>query len=59
MRSWKTTVAGISAILAALAGIGSAIGAGTPIDYPSAISAIIAGIGLITAKDANVSGPAK
>lgn len=56
--SWRTTVAGIGAILVAA---GSAIGAHfdndplTVADWGSVVAAIVAGIGLIMARDAKVS----
>lgn len=56
MKSWKTTLAGICAILAALANVGNAIAAGTAIDYPATIAIILPAIGLIFAKDSNVTG---
>lgn len=58
MKSWKTTAAGIGAILVAA---GSAMTAmfdadtTTVPDWGAVIAAIIAGIGLITARDNNVS----
>lgn len=54
-KSPRTTVAGIAAIVAAIAGAASAWANGQPVDYASALAAIMAGIGLITARDANVS----
>lgn len=58
MKSWKTTIAGIGAILVAA---GSALSAlfdmdpQTVPDWGAVLSAIIAGIGLITARDNNVT----
>lgn len=58
MKSWKTSAAGIGAILVA---IGSALTAhfdGDPVtvpDWGAVIAAIIAGIGLLAARDNNVS----
>jgi len=46
----KTTFAGIAAILTAAAGILN--GWPEAVDWPAAISAIIAGVGLIMARDA-------
>lgn len=46
----KTTFAGIAAILTAAGGILN--GWPEAVDWPAAISAIIAGVGLILAKDA-------
>ena len=57
MTSWKTTVTGILTIVVA---IGSAaitfLKSGTLPDFGILASAITAGIGLITAKDSNVTG---
>jgi uncharacterized membrane protein YhiD involved in acid resistance len=56
--SWRTTTAGIGAILVA---IGSALAAHfdsdptTVSDWGAVVAAIIAGIGLIAARDAKVS----
>lgn len=52
MSNWKTTSAGIGAILIAVGTIFSAIAHGTPVDWSSSIAAVMAGIGLIAAKDA-------
>lgn len=52
MSNWKTTSAGIGAILIAVGTIVSAIAHGTPVDWSSSIAAVMAGIGLIAAKDA-------
>lgn len=46
----KTTAAGIAAILTAAAGI--LTGWPDAVDWPAAVSAIIAGVGLILARDA-------
>lgn len=58
MKSYKTTIAGVCAILAALAGAGTAWANGTSIDIPSLIAAIVAGVGLIAARDNNKSSEA-
>ena len=55
-RNWKTTTAGILAI--ALAGLQIYTNPASLAD-PQILGAIVAGIGLITAKDHNVSGEAK
>jgi hypothetical protein len=58
MKSWKTTVAGIGAILVA---VGSALSAmfdadpSTVADWGAVVAAIIAGVGLIAARDNGVS----
>jgi hypothetical protein len=54
MKNWKTTAAGISAIMLAIGSALSAISAGTPIDYTAVIAAVLAGVGLVMAKDASV-----
>jgi len=56
MKSWKTTLAGVCAIVSALAAAGSAIAVGHPVDYMTTFAAVMAGVGLITAKDSNVTG---
>jgi len=55
MSNWKTTTAGIGAILVAVGTVVGAIAHGTPVDWSTAIAAIMAGIGLIAAKDAKGS----
>lgn len=55
MKNRNTTVAGIGAILVAVGSLLTALfdgDAATAPDYASAVAAIIAGIGLILAKDA-------
>lgn len=55
MKNTKTTLAGIGAILVAVGGALKAIFDGDPtttFDITSTVAAIIAGVGLITAKDA-------
>jgi len=52
MHNYRTTIAGVCAIVAALAGAGAALANGAPVDYPSVLAAIMAGVGLITAHDA-------
>jgi hypothetical protein len=52
MNNWKTTVAGIGAILTAVGTVAVALSHGTPVDWSTAIAAVMAGIGLIAAKDA-------
>lgn len=56
LASKKTTILGILAILGALVSAGSSMLQGHPVDFASVASAIMAGIGLITAKDHNVTG---
>lgn len=55
MRSWKTTVTGVLAIVTAIISVATALIAGHAPDYPAAISAVMAGIGLISARDNNVT----
>ena len=55
MTSWKTTVAGICAIIAAVAGAVHGVLVGGVVDWTSCMSAVMAGIGLISAKDKNVT----
>lgn len=55
MNNRNTTIAGIGAILVAIGSVLNAMFDGDPAtnaDFASAVSAIIAGIGLILAKDA-------
>ena len=54
MQSWRTTVSGIAAILAAVAGVAAAIANGQPVDWTSAFAAVMAGVGLIAARDNRV-----
>jgi hypothetical protein len=51
MKSWKTSVLGVIAIISAVSGAASALLQGHPVDFPSVIAAIMAGVGLIAAKD--------
>ena len=58
MKSWKTTVAGIAAILTAGGAALTAISDGNPAtepDYAALIAACIAGLGLLFARDNNVT----
>ena len=56
IKNYKTTILGILAIVAAIIGAATSILNGLPVDYASIVAAIMAGIGLITAKDSNVTG---
>lgn len=59
MTNWKTTVTGILTIVVALGS--AALGffeSGSVPDLGTLVAAITAGIGLITAKDGNVTGGA-
>lgn len=55
MKSWKTSLAGIAAILTALATAIGAFAQGHPIDYGTLVPAVLAGIGLLAARDVNVT----
>lgn len=56
LKNWKTTITGVLAIIAAVTGAATALMNNHPVDWPSVIGAVTAGIGLITAKDSNVTG---
>ena len=58
MKSWKTTVAGVILIVNAIITVVSALIQDPPavIDWNTVILNIIAGIGLIVAKDTQVTG---
>lgn len=51
MKNWKTSAAGVGAILCAIGSALSALSAGTPVDYTPVVVAIVAGVGLIFARD--------
>jgi hypothetical protein len=58
MKSWKTTTTGALAIIAALASAAQLLLDGNPAtnpDYTAIGAAVMAGIGLMSARDANVS----
>lgn len=58
MKSWKTTVGGIGAILASVGGALQALFDGNPLtnpDWTAVSAAVMAGIGLISARDNNVT----
>lgn len=60
-RSWETTIAGIGAILVAIGGAATAYFDGDPatvVDWEVTLAAIVAGIGLIRARDNNKSSEA-
>lgn len=52
MKNYKTTLAGIGAILVAVGSAIKSFATGVPIDYATVIASITAGIGLICAHDA-------
>ena len=53
--SWKTTLAGLAAICAALAHICDCLSTGKPIDWTIASTGLMSGIGLLFARDNKVS----
>jgi len=58
-KSWKTTGAGVAAIVVAAGAILTALTDNDPAtnpDWAALVAAVIAGIGLICAKDSNVTG---
>ncbi len=61
-KSWKTTTLGICTILGALVAAATAAldgNAETAVNIEATLTAIMAGVGLIMAKDFNVSGTSK
>jgi len=59
MKNWKTTVMGLLLIVGALSGAGYQALSGKPVDTAAVAAAIVTGLGLLVAKDFNVSGTAK
>ena len=57
MKNWKTSAAGVGAILCAIGSALGALSAGTPVDYTPVIVAIIAGVGLIMAHNEGLGVP--
>ncbi len=58
-KNWKTTGAGIAAVVVAAGAILTAMTDNDPAtnpDWAALVAAVIAGVGLIFAKDGNVSG---
>ena len=55
MKSYKTTLAGIAAILVAAARVLTGFSDGTAVDWTAVIGAVIAGVGLIAARDNDVT----
>lgn len=55
MKSWKTTLAGVGAIVGGIAIALKAVAAGDFSKFPEVIAAVTAGIGLIAARDNNVT----
>ena len=56
MKSWKTTTLGVLTIAGALIGAGVHLLQGQTVDWSTVSAAIMAGAGLISAKDHNVTG---
>jgi len=59
MKSPKTTISGIIAILLAAGNAAQGYINGTPVDMAATLAAIMAGIGLLMSKDFNLSGTGK
>ena len=57
LTNWKTTLTGVATLLTALAGLLHDLGTGGSITGD--LSAILGGIGLVFAKDWNVTGGSK
>lgn len=57
--NWKTSSAGIASIGTGVGDIVHSLSAKTPVNWQVDIGAIIVGIGLLTAKDSNVTGGTK
>ena len=58
MKSWKTSAAGIAAILVALGGAVQVLFDGNPATNPDwnvTVAAVLAGVGLMTARDNKVT----
>ena len=55
MKSWKTTVTGILTIVIAAGTAAKLLLSGSQPDWPATIAAVMAGFGLIAARDNNVT----
>jgi hypothetical protein len=55
-KSWKTTMLGVLTIIGVVINAAIKVIQGQPFEYATSLAAIMAGIGLINAKDNNVSG---
>ena len=55
MTSWKTTALGVLAICTALIGAANGVLQGNPVDWTGVVSGVMAGIGLIAARDHGVT----
>lgn len=56
MKSWKTTLFGVLSILTAVSSAGVTLLQGQTPDFTAILAALVAGVGLIFAKDATVTG---
>lgn len=56
MKNWKTTAGGIGTILTAAGGLAHDISIGDYSRVPLYVTALLGGIGLLFAKDHNVTG---
>jgi len=56
MKSWKTTISGVLAILLAAGNAAMGFINGTPVDITATLAAIMAGVGLLMAKDGDLTG---
>lgn len=54
--SWKTTLAGLAAILTSVVGILQHFNDGTPIDINQHVTEVMIGVGLLFAKDHDATG---
>lgn len=57
--NWKTSLGGLGSILTGIAGILHSLATGTPVNWQVDIAAIVAGFGLLFAKDHDVTGGTK
>jgi hypothetical protein len=55
VKSYRTTLAGIAAICTAAASVLTGLAEGTAIDWTAVIGAVIAGVGLMAARDNKVT----
>jgi hypothetical protein len=55
-KSWKTTISGIIAIVLVVGDAANKLIQGQPVDFATLIAGVMAGLGLISAKDSQVTG---
>jgi hypothetical protein len=55
LSNWKTTASGVATILTAVADIVHGISSGSPVNWNVDVTAILAGLGLLFAKDASTN----